>query len=84
MYGGDTVGHGGVRNLPNEDLIRFGDPQGGDPISGFRDWPSSDSIHYPGSQIHITGGHHRTAEIVRRIGTGEMDPSILIEFDLRR
>ncbi|MFG2649393.1 DUF6531 domain-containing protein [Streptomyces sp. NPDC048436] len=83
MHGGDVVGHGGVRNLPNEDLTRFGGPQGNDPISGYRDWGPGDSPRFPGSQVHITGGHHRTAEVVRRIGTGEMDPNLLIEFALR-
>ncbi|MFJ6687239.1 DUF6531 domain-containing protein [Streptomyces sp. NPDC091294] len=83
MYGGDVAGHGGVRNLPNEDLTRFGGPQGNDPISGYRDWGPGDSPRFPGSQIHITGGHHRTAEIVRRIGAGEMDPEMLIEFAIR-
>ncbi|MEV0639186.1 RHS repeat-associated core domain-containing protein [Streptomyces sp. NPDC050619] len=83
MYGGEMAGHGGVRNLPNEDLTRFGGPQGNDPISGYRDWAPGDSTRFPGSQIHITGGHHRTAEIVRRIGAGEMDPSLLIEFAIR-
>ncbi|MFE1589924.1 DUF6531 domain-containing protein [Streptomyces sp. NPDC058737] len=83
MYGGEVAGHGGVRNLPNEDLTRFGGPQGNDPISGYRDWGPGDSPRFPGSQIHITGGHHRTAEIVRRIGAGEMDPELLIEFAIR-
>ncbi|MFE0132548.1 DUF6531 domain-containing protein [Streptomyces sp. NPDC059037] len=83
MLGGDVVGHGGVRNLPNEDLTRFGGPQGNDPISGYRDWAPGDSPQFPGSQVHITGGHHRTAEVVRRIQAGEMDPDILIEFALR-
>ncbi|MFG2233757.1 putative T7SS-secreted protein [Streptomyces sp. NPDC048723] len=84
MHGGEVVGHGGVRNLTNEELVRFGGPQGNDPISGFRDWAATDSIQYPGSQIHITGGHHRTAEIVRRISIGEFDPNTLIEFEIRR
>ncbi|MEV5545516.1 putative T7SS-secreted protein [Streptomyces sp. NPDC052309] len=84
MYGGEVAGHGGVRNLSNQDLMRYGGPQGDDPISGFRDWAAGDSINYPGSQIHITGGHHRTAEIVRRIGMGEIDPNALIEFAIRR
>ncbi|MFF4401433.1 DUF6531 domain-containing protein [Streptomyces sp. NPDC001480] len=83
MYGGEIAGHGGVRNLSNEDLTRFGGPQGNDPISGYRDWGPGDSPRFPGSKVHITGGHHRTAEVVRRIGTGEMDPDILIEFALR-
>ncbi|WP_432081865.1 DUF6531 domain-containing protein [Streptomyces sp. WAC 04229] len=83
MYGGEIAGHGGVRNLPNEDLTRFGGPQGNDPISGYRDWGPGDSPRFPGSQIHITGGHHRTAEIVRRIGAGEIDPEMLIEFSMR-
>ncbi|MGW0285624.1 putative T7SS-secreted protein [Streptomyces sp. NPDC003236] len=84
MYGGEIAGHGGVRNLANEDLLRFGGPAGDDPISGFRDWAPGDSINYPGSRVHITGGHHRTAEIVRRIQTGDLDPDTLIEFALRR
>ncbi|MGH4033711.1 DUF6531 domain-containing protein [Actinomycetota bacterium Odt1-20B] len=83
MYGGEVAGHGGVRNLANEDLTRFGGPQGNDPISGYRDWAPGDSPNFPGSRIHITGGHHRTAEVVRRINNGEMDPNILIEFALR-
>ncbi|MFD7686439.1 RHS repeat-associated core domain-containing protein [Streptomyces sp. NPDC059781] len=83
MYGGEVAGHGGVRNLSNEDLTRFGGPQGNDPISGYREWGPGDSPRFPGTQVHITGGHHRTAEVVRRIGTGEMDPEMLIEFALR-
>ncbi|MGW3409806.1 RHS repeat-associated core domain-containing protein [Streptomyces sp. NPDC000888] len=83
MYGGEIAGHGGVRNLANDDLTRFGGPQGNDPISGYRDFGPGDSINFPGSRIHITGGHHRTAEVVRRIGTGEMDPNTFIEFALR-
>ncbi len=84
MHGGEIVGHGGVRNLTNEELVRYGGPQGNDPVSGYRDWAKDDSIQYPGSQIHITGGHHRTAEIVRRISIGEFDPDTLIEFAIRR
>lgn len=84
MNGGDVVGHGGVVNLKNEDLIRPGGPQGNDPIGGYRDWSPGDSIHYPGSRIHITGGHHRTAEIVNRILAGKMDPDTLIEFVIAR
>ncbi|MHC6628558.1 putative T7SS-secreted protein [Streptomyces globosus] len=84
MHGGEVAGHGGVRNLTNEELVRYGGPQGDDPVSGYRDWAKDDSIQYPGSKIHITGGHHRTAEIVRRISLGEFDPDTLIEFAIRR
>ncbi|MFF9981669.1 putative T7SS-secreted protein [Streptomyces erythrochromogenes] len=84
MHGGEVVGHGGVRNMTNEELVRYGGPQGNDPVSGYRDWAKDDSIQYPGSQIHITGGHHRTAEIVRRISIGEFDPDTLVEFAIRR
>ncbi|TNM30562.1 RHS repeat-associated core domain-containing protein [Streptomyces sedi] len=83
MLGGEIAGHGGVRNLSNDELIRIGGPQGNDPISGYRDWGPGDSINYPGSQVHITGGHHRTAEIAERVGRGEMTPDVLIEFLIR-
>ncbi|GAB3279689.1 hypothetical protein GCM10027589_06390 [Actinocorallia lasiicapitis] len=80
MHGGEEIGHNGVANLSNDDLIRFGGPNGDDPISGFRDWGPNDSINFPGSQIHITGGHHRTAEIANRVLSGAMNPETLIEF----
>ena len=38
MEGGETVGHGGVRNLSNNELTMPGGPQGTDPVSGARDW----------------------------------------------
>ncbi|MFF1922005.1 DUF6531 domain-containing protein [Streptomyces sp. NPDC058221] len=84
MYGGDLVGHGGVRNLPTRDILRYGGPRGDDPISGYRDWALNDTRLFPGSRIHITGGHHRTAEIVRRLNRGDIAPETLIEFFIRR
>lgn len=80
MNGGDVVGHGGVRNLSNNDLTRPGGPQGSDPIRGARDWAPGDCSCYPASRIYITGGHHRTAEIARRVMVGDMSPDRLIEF----
>ncbi|WP_018220701.1 polymorphic toxin-type HINT domain-containing protein [Salinispora pacifica] len=80
MNGGDVVGHGGVRNLSNNDLTRPGGPQGNDPIRGARDWAPGDCSCYPASRIYITGGHHRTAEIARRVMVGDMSPDRLIEF----
>ena len=84
MLGGEEVGHGGVSNLTNDELIVPGGPQGNDPISGYRDWAPGDSGNYPASRIVITGGHHRTAEVVSRVLSGDMDPSTLIEFAIRR
>jgi hypothetical protein len=58
-----------VRQFANEDLIRFR-PE--DPISG-----------YAGSgTFSITGGHHRLAEIIRRVKAGELpaDTPIRILF----
>jgi large repetitive protein len=80
MQGGETAGHGGVANLSNEELITPGGPQGNDPIRGTRDWAPGDCGCFPGSRVIITGGHHRTAEIARRVLAGEMDPNTLIEF----
>lgn len=80
MAGGDVVGHGGVRNLSNDDLIKPGGPQGNDPIRGTRDWAPGDCGCSPASRVVITGGHHRTAEIARRVTEGRMDPKTLIEF----
>jgi hypothetical protein len=80
MQGGEQVGHGGVANLSNDQLIVPGGPQGNDPIRGTRDWGPQDCRCYPGSRIVITGGHHRTAEIARRVREGTMDPATLIEF----
>jgi len=80
MNGGEVVGHDGVRNLRNDQLIMPGGPQGNDPIRGTRDWAPGDCSCFPGSRIYITGGHHRTAEIARRVQAGDMDPNTLIEF----
>jgi hypothetical protein len=82
MQGGETVGHGGVANLSNDELIMPGGPQGNDPIRGTRDWAPGDCGCYPASRVVITGGHHRTAEIARRVAAGEMSADILIEFVL--
>jgi hypothetical protein len=80
MNGGEIAGHGGVRNLTNAQLIARGGPQGNDPIRGARDWGPGDCGCYPASRVYVTGGHHRTAEIARRVGAGEMSPDTLIEF----
>ena len=61
-------------------LLSAVDPQGNDPISGTRDWGPGDCGCCPGSKVIVTAGHHRTAEIARRVMTGEMDPETLIEF----
>lgn len=83
MLGGEIAGHGGVRNLTNDELVRYGGPQGNDPISGYRDWAPGDVGDYPASLVHITGGHHRTAEIADRVRRGDMSPDTLIEFLIR-
>ncbi|MEU4556713.1 hypothetical protein [Micromonospora violae] len=80
MNGGEVAGHGGVRNLTNDELIMPGGPQGNDPIRGARDWGPGDCGCYPASRVYITGGHHRTAEIARRVRAGDMSPDTLIEF----
>ncbi|MFD6712919.1 LamG-like jellyroll fold domain-containing protein [Micromonospora chalcea] len=80
MNGGEIAGHGGVRNLTNDELIMPGGPQGDDPIRGARDWGPGDCGCYPASRVYITGGHHRTAEVARRVRAGEMSPDTLIEF----
>jgi hypothetical protein len=83
MFGGDVAGHPGVRNMTNEQLTMPGGPRGNDPISGTRDWGPGDCSCYPASRIIVTGGHHRTAEIARRVMSGDMDPMALVEFLIR-
>jgi RHS repeat-associated protein len=56
-----------VRGLSNEELIRF---RLQDPISA-----TSNS-----EGLSLTGGHHRTAEIIRRVASGEMSPDTLVRF----
>jgi hypothetical protein len=58
-----------VRQFSNEDLIRFR-PE--DPISGYAE----------SGTFSITGGHHRLAEIIRRVQAGELpaDTPIRILF----
>jgi hypothetical protein len=84
MLGGPEVGHGGVRNLSNDELTRFGGPQGTDPIRGFRAYRPGDDLGLPGPEIHLRGGHHRAAEIGRRVRAGQMDPDTLIEVEVSR
>ena len=56
-----------VRQMTNEELLRF---RIEDPISG----------HIVGDGFEITGGHHRLAEITRRIEAGELPPDILVRI----
>lgn len=81
--GGAAVGHGGVKNLPNEDLLKFGGPQGTDPISGFRSYTPGADMSLPGNRINIVAGHHRVFEIGRRVNAGQIAPTSLVEFMLR-
>jgi hypothetical protein len=80
LLGTEIVGHGGVQNLSNDDLIKFGGSQGDDPIRGFRDFAIGDDLVFPGSEIHIRGGHHRIYEIGNRVADGRISPDTLIEF----
>jgi hypothetical protein len=84
LYGGDTVEHGGVSNLTSGELMMPGGPNGDDPISGYREFAPEDTTQYPGSEVHITAGHHRTFLIAQRVMSGEIDPETLIEFMIRR
>ena len=77
--GGAGVGHGGVRNLSNEDLLRLGGPQGTDPIRVARFYQLGDDYSLPGSGIRIDAGHHRLEEIGRRVQAGEIPADTLIE-----
>ena len=82
--GSDLVGHGGVSNLSNEDLIRFGGPLGNDPISGYRSYGPNDDLHNPGSRFHIQTGHHRLEEIGKRVREGKISPNELIEIKIQK
>jgi len=82
LEGGETVGHGGVRNLSNEELTRFGGPQGDDPITGFRDYSPGADLWEPGDRINIVAGHHRTYEIGVRVRAGTLDPNTIVEFQI--
>jgi hypothetical protein len=56
---------GPVGKLSNEDLARF---RMEDPVSG---------VDAEGG-LSLTGGHHRTAEIIRRVKAGQMSPDTII------
>jgi len=57
-----------VGRLSNEELLRF---RMEDPISATQN---------PSGGLSLTGGHHRTAEIMRRVAAGELSPDTLVEF----
>jgi RHS repeat-associated protein len=57
-----------VRKLSNEELIRF---RAEDPISALRGGTD---------RLSQTGGHHRAAEITRRVATGELAPETPVEI----
>ncbi|MFJ9633989.1 polymorphic toxin-type HINT domain-containing protein [Streptomyces sp. NPDC101175] len=80
MYGSADAGHGGVTSLSNDDLIRFGGPNGREPITGFRDFAPGDDINLPGSRLYIADGNNRTEEIRNRVLDGRMHPDTLIEM----
>ena len=80
MYGSADAGHGGVTSLSNDDLIRFGGPNGREPITGFRDFAPGDDINLPGSRLHIADGNNRTEKIRNRVLDGRMHPDTLIEM----
>lgn len=52
--------------MTNDDLVRF---RVDDPISA----------NGAKGGLRLTGGHHRTEEIIRRVRAGEMDPSTTIK-----
>jgi hypothetical protein len=79
MLGTARAGHGGVRNLSNDDLIKFGGPQGTDPITVNRVHTLTDDPLIPGSRLEIQAGHHRLEEIRRRVQNGTMSPDTIIE-----
>jgi hypothetical protein len=55
-----------IAQLDNEALTEFR-PE--DPISATLD-PTG---------LSLTGGHHRTNEIINRVGTGQLEPSIIVK-----
>jgi hypothetical protein len=58
---------GTVGKLGNDDLVRF---RIEDPISGTR----------TESGLSLTGGHHRTAQIIDRVKAGTLDPDTVVEI----
>lgn len=57
-----------IAKLSNDELIRF---RIEDPIS---------ATPAPGGGVSVTGGHHRIAEIVRRVHTGQLPPNTPVPF----
>ncbi|AZZ91837.1 hypothetical protein EUZ85_14300 [Hahella sp. KA22] len=82
--GSPLVGHNGVQNLSNDDLLHFGGPNTTkpDPISGFREFQLGDDLKLPGSRFNIEAGHHRLEEIERRVREGKIAPGTLIEVQI--
>ncbi|MEV5728041.1 polymorphic toxin-type HINT domain-containing protein [Streptomyces pharetrae] len=80
MYGSADAGHGGVASLSNADLIRFGGPNGREPITGYRDFAPGDDLNLPGSRLYIADGNNRTEEIRNRVLDGRMHPDTLVEI----
>jgi RHS repeat-associated protein len=58
---------GAVSELSNEDLVRF---RMEDPISATR----------KGDGLSLTGGHHRTAEVLARVKSGKLDPNTIVRI----
>ena len=56
---------GSVSGLSNEDLVRF---RMEDPISATRGEKG----------LSLTGGHHRTAEVINRVNAGKLDPNTIV------
>jgi hypothetical protein len=79
MLGSADAGHGGVANLSNDGLLKFGGPKGNDPISGSRFFQQADDLTAPGSGIRVEGGHHRLDVIRQRVESGKISPDTLIE-----
>jgi hypothetical protein len=80
LGGGDRVGHGGVANLSNDDLVAAGGPSGDDPITGRRIILPGDPSDQPGSGIVVVHGNHRVSEIGSRVASGALDPSTKVVF----
>jgi hypothetical protein len=80
--GSSQAGHGGVQNLSNDELLRFGGPRGTDPIGGFREFQEGDDLRLPGSRFNIKEGHHRLEEITNRVRAGQINPNTLIEIQI--
>ena len=49
-----------------------------DPVTGYRQYGQGDNQTFPGSQIRITQGHHRTFELYRRFIQGKLDGNTLL------